>query len=72
MQKVPVGGQKFNPWTDDFSSNFVGGKNLTSFTTYTEVLTFKGQTAFLKKVFCKLFRDKIVYGLPNKYSTAHV
>ena len=29
-------------------------------------------TAFLKKVFCKLFRDKIVYGLPNKYSTAHV
>ena len=28
---VPVGGQKFNPWTDDFFSNFVGGKNLTPF-----------------------------------------
>ena len=31
MQKVPVGGQKFNSWTDDFFSNFVGGKNLTPF-----------------------------------------
>ena len=28
---VPVGGQKFNPWTDGFFSNFVDGKNSTPF-----------------------------------------
>ena len=28
---VPVGGQKFNPWTEGFFSNFVGGENLTPF-----------------------------------------
>ena len=31
LQKVPVGGQKFNPWTNGFFSNFVSGKNLTPF-----------------------------------------
>ena len=29
LQKVPVAGQKINPWTDDFS-NFVSDKNLKS------------------------------------------
>ena len=42
FKKVPVGGSanwgtsasfgtKIKPWTDDFFSNFVGGKNLTLF-----------------------------------------
>ena len=42
LKKVPVGGSanwgtsasfgtKIKPWTDDFFSNFVGGKNLTLF-----------------------------------------
>ena len=36
LGEVPVGGganwrTKFNPWTNDFFFNFVGGKNLTPF-----------------------------------------
>ena len=31
LGEVPVAEQKFNPWTDDFFSNFESRKNLTPF-----------------------------------------